>query len=84
MIFNPDEDALGSLAASDKVLAYPRKHYMGGHTGQLGTRGDKAPAGAHPASTAFMILESIRLDQGLCPQVRPLAPQRGPESLADV
>ena len=130
--FNLDEDVPGSLAAPDRALGYPWKHYIGGHMGRLGTRGDMvvfqeylsdlvdgvtqaltavdptpfftkygnntwaavktyqdaqiqyaaapviakytgvlAAADVYTASTAFMILESIRLDQGIGSQVRP-------------
>ena len=130
--FNIDEDVPGSLAAPDKALGYPWKHYIGGHMGRLGTRSDMvvfqeylsdlvdgvtqaltavdptpfftkygnntwaavktyqdaqiqyaaapviakytgvlAAADVYTASTAFMILESIRLDQGAGSQVHP-------------
>jgi hypothetical protein len=32
----------GSIAAPAKALAYPWKHYIGGHMGRLGTRADMA------------------------------------------
>jgi glyoxylase-like metal-dependent hydrolase (beta-lactamase superfamily II) len=38
--FNLNEDVPGSLAAPAKALSYPWKHYIGGHMGRLGTRGD--------------------------------------------
>ncbi|MBG0850412.1 MBL fold metallo-hydrolase [Streptomyces spinoverrucosus] len=38
--FNINEDVPGSLAAPGKALAYPWKHYIGGHMGRLGTRDD--------------------------------------------
>jgi len=130
--FNLDEDVPASLAAPDRALAYPWKHYIGGHMGRLGTRGDMvvfqeylsdlvdgvtqalaavdptpffakygnntwaavktyqdaqikyatapviakytgvlAAADVYTASTAFVILESIRLDQGAGSQVHP-------------
>jgi len=31
--FNIDEDVPGSIAAPDKALAYPWKHFIGGHMG---------------------------------------------------
>jgi glyoxylase-like metal-dependent hydrolase (beta-lactamase superfamily II) len=128
--FNLNEDVPGSIAAPAKALAYPWKHYIGGHMGRLGTRGDMvvyqryvadivdnvkkalaaidptpffakygnnswaavktyqaaqvdyaaapvikkytgvlAAADVYTASTAFMILESIRLDLGYGSQV---------------
>jgi glyoxylase-like metal-dependent hydrolase (beta-lactamase superfamily II) len=39
-IFNLNEDVPGSIEATDKVLAYPWKHFIGGHMGKLGTRSD--------------------------------------------
>jgi hypothetical protein len=38
--FNLNEDVIGSLAAPAKAMAYPWKHFIGGHMGRLGTRGD--------------------------------------------
>ena len=38
--FNLNEDVQGSIAAPDTAMAYPWKHYIGGHMGRLGTRGD--------------------------------------------
>ena len=38
--FNLNEDVPGSIAAPDKALAYPWKHFIGGHMGRLGTRAD--------------------------------------------
>src|SRR5690349_17685497 len=38
--FNLNEDVPGSIAAPTKALAYPWKHYIGGHMGRLGTRHD--------------------------------------------
>jgi glyoxylase-like metal-dependent hydrolase (beta-lactamase superfamily II) len=38
--FNLNEDIPGSIAAPAKALAYPWKHYIGGHLGRLGTRDD--------------------------------------------
>ena len=40
--FNLNEDVPGSIAAPDTALAYPWKHFIGGHMGRLGTRGDMA------------------------------------------
>ncbi|HZE50204.1 MAG TPA: MBL fold metallo-hydrolase [Jatrophihabitantaceae bacterium] len=40
--FNLNEDVPGSVAAPAKTLAYPWKHYIGGHMGRLGTRQDMA------------------------------------------
>ena len=40
--FNLNEDVPGSIAAPDVALAYPWKHFIGGHMGRLGTRGDMA------------------------------------------
>jgi glyoxylase-like metal-dependent hydrolase (beta-lactamase superfamily II) len=128
--FNLNEDVPGSIAAPAKALAYPWKHYIGGHMGRLGTRDDMvvyqqyvtdivdnvkkalaavdptpfftkygnnawaavktyqaaqvdyaaapvikkytgvlAAADVYTASTAFIILESIRLDLGYGSQV---------------
>jgi hypothetical protein len=39
-IFNLNEDVPGSIESTDKVLAYPWKHFIGGHMGRLGTRND--------------------------------------------
>jgi hypothetical protein len=39
---NLSEDVPGYLAAPDRALAYPWKHYIGGHLGRLGTRDDIA------------------------------------------
>jgi glyoxylase-like metal-dependent hydrolase (beta-lactamase superfamily II) len=130
--FNLNEDVPGSIAAPDIALAYPWKHYIGGHMGRLGTRGDMAvyqqyvndlldgvrqalvavdptpffakygnnewaavktyqdaqvafaagpvikkytgvlaAADVYTASTAFVLLESIRLDLGEGSQVHP-------------
>jgi glyoxylase-like metal-dependent hydrolase (beta-lactamase superfamily II) len=130
--FNLNEDVPGSLAAPATVMAYPWKHFIGGHMGRLGTRSDiavyqqyvndlidgvkKALAAVDPtpffarygnnawagvktyqdaqvnyaaapvikkytgvlaaadvytASTAFVILESIRLDLGVGSQIHP-------------
>ena len=38
--FNLNEDVPGSIAAPAKAMAYPWKHYIGGHMGRLGTRRD--------------------------------------------
>jgi glyoxylase-like metal-dependent hydrolase (beta-lactamase superfamily II) len=38
--FNLNEDVPGSIAAPAKALAYPWKHFIGGHMGRLGTRHD--------------------------------------------
>jgi glyoxylase-like metal-dependent hydrolase (beta-lactamase superfamily II) len=40
--FNLNEDVPGSIAAPETALAYPWKHFIGGHMGRLGTRGDMA------------------------------------------
>lgn len=130
--FNLNEDVPGSIAAPAKALAYPWKHYIGGHMGRLGTRHDMvvyqqyvndlidgvkkaltavdptpffarygnnawaavktyqdaqveyaaapvirkytgvlAAADVYTASTAFILLESIRLDLGIGSQVHP-------------
>jgi glyoxylase-like metal-dependent hydrolase (beta-lactamase superfamily II) len=130
--FNLNEDVPGSIAAPAKAMAYPWKHYIGGHMGRLGTRRDMvvyqqyvadlidgvnkalvtvdptpfftkygnnawaavktyqaaqvdyaaapvirkytgvlAAADVYTASTAFIILESIRLDLGIDSQVHP-------------
>src|SRR5438270_1819815 len=37
---NLNEDVPGSIAAPAKAMAYPWKHYIGGHMGRLGTRQD--------------------------------------------
>jgi hypothetical protein len=127
-----NEDVPGSIAAAATATAYPWKHFIGGHMGRLGTRGDmvvyqryvsdlidnleKAVAAVDPtpfftkygnncwaavqayqaaqcdyaaapvirkytgvlaaadvytASTAFILLESIRLDQGFGSQIHP-------------
>jgi glyoxylase-like metal-dependent hydrolase (beta-lactamase superfamily II) len=39
-LFNLNEDVPGSIEATDKALAYPWKHFIGGHLGKLGTRND--------------------------------------------
>jgi glyoxylase-like metal-dependent hydrolase (beta-lactamase superfamily II) len=36
------EDVPGYIAAPDTALTYPWKHFIGGHMGRLGTRGDLA------------------------------------------
>jgi glyoxylase-like metal-dependent hydrolase (beta-lactamase superfamily II) len=130
--FNINEDVPGSIAAPAKAMAYPWKHYIGGHMGRLGTRDDMvvyqqyvtdlidgvknalaavdptpffakygnnswaavktyqdaqvdyasapviqkytgvlAAADVYTASTAFLILESIRLDLGFGSQIHP-------------
>ena len=130
--FNLNEDVPGSIAAPARAMAYPWKHYIGGHMGRLGTRRDMvvyqqyvtdlidgvtqalvtvdptpfftkyggntwaavktyqdaqvayaaapvirkytgvlAAADVYTASTAFVILESIRLDLGIGSQVQP-------------
>jgi hypothetical protein len=130
--FNLNEDVPGSIAAPDTAMAYPWKHFIGGHMGRLGTRNDMvvyqqyvndiiggvkkalavvdptpffvkygnnvwaasqqylaavvayasgpvikkylgvlAAADVYTASTAFHILESIRLDLGFGSQVHP-------------
>src|SRR5258708_17100179 len=38
--FNLNEDVPGSIAAPDTAMAYPWKHYIGGHMGRLCTRDD--------------------------------------------
>jgi len=38
--FNLNEDVPGSIAAPDTAMAYPWKHFIGGHMGRLGTRHD--------------------------------------------
>jgi glyoxylase-like metal-dependent hydrolase (beta-lactamase superfamily II) len=37
---NLSEDVPGYISAPDQALAYPWKHYVGGHLGRLGTRDD--------------------------------------------
>jgi len=130
--FNLNEDVPASLAAPARALAYPWKHFIGGHMGRLGTRQDMvvyqqylndlvdgvtqslsaidptpffvkygnnswaavkayqdaqieyasapvikkytgvlAAADVYTASTAFFILESVRLDLGVGSQVHP-------------
>jgi glyoxylase-like metal-dependent hydrolase (beta-lactamase superfamily II) len=130
--FNLNEDVPGSIAAPAKALAYPWQHFIGGHIGRLGTRGDMvvyqqyvddllagvraaltavdptpffakygnnawaavktyqaaqvdyaaapvikkytgvlAAADVYTASTAFILLESIRLDLGNGSQIHP-------------
>ena len=130
--FNLNEDVPGSIAAPAKAMAYPWKHFIGGHMGRLGTRDDMvvyqqyvtdlidnikkalvtvdptpffirygnnswaavkeyqaaqvdyaaapviekytgvlAAADVYTASTAFVILESIRLDFGFDSQIHP-------------
>jgi glyoxylase-like metal-dependent hydrolase (beta-lactamase superfamily II) len=130
--FNLNEDVPGSIAASDIAMAYPWKHFIGGHMGRIGTRDDMvlyqqyvtdiianvkkaltnvdptpffakygdnewaavkeyqaaqvayasapvikkylgvlAAADVYTASTAFVILESVRLDLGVGSQVHP-------------
>jgi glyoxylase-like metal-dependent hydrolase (beta-lactamase superfamily II) len=39
---NLTEDVPGYIAAADKALSYPWKHYIGGHLGRLGARDDIA------------------------------------------
>src|SRR5258708_38830069 len=129
---NLNEYVAGSIAAPDTAMAYPWKHFIGGHMGRLGTRDDMvvyqqyvtdridnikkalvpvdpppfftrygnnswaavktfqdaqvayatapviqkytgvlAAADVYTASTAFHILESIRLDLGFGSQVHP-------------
>jgi len=38
--FNLNEDVQGSIAAADVAMAYPWKHFIGGHMGRIGTRDD--------------------------------------------
>ena len=38
--FNLNEDVPGSIAAPAKAMAYPWKHFIGGHMGRFGTRHD--------------------------------------------
>jgi hypothetical protein len=38
--FNLNEDVQGSIAAPARAMAYPWKHFIGGHMGRLGTRDD--------------------------------------------
>jgi hypothetical protein len=38
--FNLNEDVPGSIAAPATAMAYPWKHFIGGHMGRLGTRND--------------------------------------------
>jgi glyoxylase-like metal-dependent hydrolase (beta-lactamase superfamily II) len=40
--FNLNEDVQGSIAAPATAMAYPWKHFIGGHMGRLGTRADMA------------------------------------------
>ena len=37
---NLSEDVPGYISAPDQAMAYPWKHYIGGHLGRLGTRDD--------------------------------------------
>jgi glyoxylase-like metal-dependent hydrolase (beta-lactamase superfamily II) len=128
--FNLNADVPGSIAAPDTAMAYPWKHFIGGHMGRIGTRDDMvlyqqyvtdiianvkkaladvdptpffakygdnewaavkeyqaaqvdyasapvikkylgvlAAADVYTASTAFVILESVRLDLGVGSQV---------------
>jgi len=130
--FNLSEDVPGTIAAPAKAMAYPWKHFIGGHMGRLGTRDDMvvyqqyvtdlidniktalvtvdptpfftrygnnswaavkeyqaaqvdyaaapviekytgilAADDVYTASTAFIILESIRLDLGFGSQIHP-------------
>jgi glyoxylase-like metal-dependent hydrolase (beta-lactamase superfamily II) len=130
--FNLNEDVPGSIAAPAQAMAYPWKHFIGGHMGRLGTRDDMAvyqryvddliagvkqaiaavdptpffakygnnswgavqtyqaaqvayasapviqkytgvlaAVDVYTASTAFILLESIRLDQGFGSQIHP-------------
>ncbi len=130
--FNISEDVPGAIAAPAKAMAYPWKHYIGGHMGRLGTRQDMvvhqqyvndiidnvkkalvtvdptpffvkygnntwaavkeyqdaqvdyaaapviqkytgvlAAADVYTASTAYLILESVRLDLGFGSQIHP-------------
>jgi glyoxylase-like metal-dependent hydrolase (beta-lactamase superfamily II) len=130
--FNLNEDVQGSIAAPATAMAYPWKHFIGGHMGRLGTRDDMtvyqqyvddiiagvkqaltavdpapffarygdnswaavqqyqkaqvdyaagpvikkylgvlAAADVYTASTAFVLLESIRLDLGDGSQIHP-------------
>jgi glyoxylase-like metal-dependent hydrolase (beta-lactamase superfamily II) len=130
--FNLNEDVPGSIAAPGKAMAYPWKHFIGGHMGRLGSRHDivvyeqyvrdllagvkqalvavdptpffvkygnnswaavktyqdaqvayaadpvikkytgvLAAADVYTASTAFVLLESIRLDLGVGSQIHP-------------
>jgi glyoxylase-like metal-dependent hydrolase (beta-lactamase superfamily II) len=38
--FNLNENVQGSIAAADVAMAYPWKHFIGGHMGRIGTRDD--------------------------------------------
>jgi len=38
--FNLNEDVQGSIAAADVAMAYPWKHFIGGHMGRICTRDD--------------------------------------------
>src|SRR5580698_7485806 len=38
--FNLNEDVPGSIVAPDTAIACPWKHFIGGHMGRIGTRGD--------------------------------------------
>jgi glyoxylase-like metal-dependent hydrolase (beta-lactamase superfamily II) len=38
--FNLNEDVPGSIAAPGTAMAYPWKHFIGGHMGRIGTRDD--------------------------------------------
>ncbi|WP_202874237.1 MBL fold metallo-hydrolase [Kribbella albertanoniae] len=40
--FNVNSDVPGSIAAPDRALDFPWKHFIGGHLGRLGTREDLA------------------------------------------
>ena len=40
--FNINENVQGSIAAADRAMAYPWKHFIGGHMGRLGNRDDMA------------------------------------------
>ncbi|HWM06774.1 MAG TPA: MBL fold metallo-hydrolase [Actinophytocola sp.] len=40
--FGINENVQGSIAAADRAMAYPWKHFIGGHMGRLGNRDDMA------------------------------------------
>jgi hypothetical protein len=67
---NLSEDAPGYIQAPATALSYPWKTYIGGHLARLCTRDDII---LHQQywTTAFAIMQSIRLDQGPSSPIHP-------------
>jgi len=58
-ISNLTEDIPGYIEAPANALAYPRKHYVGGHLGRIGTSDDVTLHQQYMADLSVSITEAI-------------------------